>query len=185
MLLRLKLYRFLIKLAVYPLPLAAFYLGLALWAFSRSFLGRPADFSAYSRFTVPLLACFVWAFLAEHYKVTSVDELFRERTGTKAVVAACFATSTVLLAALYFSGNAEFPRGFFVFSVAVLLVLAVLLRAISARCAAATSTTPAPRGCWLSAQTHSRATPRPPCSGFRSLPAAWPRSCICRARKPS
>jgi len=130
MLLRLKLYRLLIKLAVYPLPLAAFYLGLTLWAFSWSFFGRPADLSAYSRFTVPLLACFVWAFFAEHYKVTSVDELFRERTGTKGVVAACFATSTVLLAVMYFSRNAEFPRGFFVFSMAVLLVLAVLLRAI-------------------------------------------------------
>jgi Undecaprenyl-phosphate glucose phosphotransferase len=120
----------LIKLAVYPLPLAAFYLGLTLWAFSWSFFGRPADLSAYSRFTVPLLACFVWAFFAEHYKVTSVDELFRERTGTRGVVAACFATSTVLLAVMYFSRNAEFPRGFFVFSLAVLLVLAVLLRAI-------------------------------------------------------
>jgi Undecaprenyl-phosphate glucose phosphotransferase len=130
MLLRLKLYRLLIKLAVYPLPLAAFYLGLTLWAFSWSFFGRPADLSAYSRFTVPLLACFVWAFFAEHYKVTSVDELFRERTGTRGVVAACFATSTVLLAVMYFSRNAEFPRGFFVFSLAVLLVLAVLLRAI-------------------------------------------------------
>ncbi|HKW61709.1 MAG TPA: exopolysaccharide biosynthesis polyprenyl glycosylphosphotransferase [Candidatus Acidoferrum sp.] len=130
MLLRLKLYRLLIKLAVYPLPFAAFYLGLALWSFSWSLVERPADFSAYSRFTVPLLACFVWAFFAEHYKVTSVDELFRERTGAKAVVAACFATSVVLLASLYFSRNAEFPRGFFVFNVAVLLVLAVILRAL-------------------------------------------------------
>ena len=110
MLLRLKLYRLLLKLAVYPLPFAAFYLGLALWSLSWSVLGRPADLSAYARFTVPLLACFVWAFFAEHYKVTSVDELFRERTGAKAVVGACFATSTVLLAALYFSRNADFPR---------------------------------------------------------------------------
>jgi hypothetical protein len=109
--------------------------------------GRPADLSAYPRFTVPLLACFVWAFFLRNiYKVTSVDELFRERIGTKGVVAACFATSTVLLAALYFSRNMEFPRGFFVFSLAVLLVLAVLLRAIF-RCAAANSTTPAPRAC--------------------------------------
>lgn len=130
MLLRLKLYRLLLKLAVYPLPFAAFYLGLGLWAFSWSFLGRSADLSAYARFTVPLLACFVWAFFAEHYKVTSVDELFRERTGAKAVVAACFATSTVLLAALYFSRNADFPRGFFVYSVAVLLVLAIVVRGI-------------------------------------------------------
>lgn len=130
MLLRLKLYRLFIKLAVYPLPFAAFYLGFGLWAHSWSYLGRPADLSAYSRFTIPLLACFVWTFFAEHYKVTSLDELFRERTGAKAVVGACFATSTVLLTALYFTRNAEFPRGFFVLSVAVLLLLAVILRAL-------------------------------------------------------
>jgi Undecaprenyl-phosphate glucose phosphotransferase len=129
MLLRLKLYRLLLKLTVYPLPFVAFYLGFGLWAFSWSFFGRPADLSAYSRFTVPLFGCFVWAFFAEHYKVTSVDELFRERTGGRAVLAACFATSAVLLAALYFSRNAAFPRGFFVFGMLALLILAVLFRA--------------------------------------------------------
>ena len=129
MLLRLKLYRLFLKLAVYPLPFVACYLGLTLWAFSWSLLGRPADLSAYSRFTVPLIGCFVWAFFAEHYKVTSVDELFRERTGGRSVLTACFATSFVVLATLYFSGNAEFPRGFFVFSILALLVLAILLRA--------------------------------------------------------
>jgi len=129
MLLRLKLYRLLLKFAVYPLPLAAWYLGLALWGFSWALLGRPADLSAYSRLSVPLFGCFVWAFFAEHYKVTSVDELFRERTGARAVIAGCFATSFVVLATLYFSGYAGFPRGFFVCSLLALLVLAVLIRA--------------------------------------------------------
>ena len=129
MLLRLKLYRLCLKLTVYSLPFAAFYFGLGVWTFSWSLLGLPADPSAYARFTVPLLGCFVWAFFAEHYKVTSLDELFRERTGTRAVLAACLATSTVLLAALYFSRNAEFPRGFFVFSMTALLLFAVVLRA--------------------------------------------------------
>jgi len=129
MLFRLKLYRMLLKLAVYPLPFAACYLGLVSWAFTWSFLGRQADLAPYSRFAVPLIGCFVWAFFAEHYKVTSVDELFRERTGARAVLAACTATSTVVLAALYFGGKAEFSRGFFAFSLLALFVLAILLRA--------------------------------------------------------
>jgi len=129
MLLRLKLYRLLLKLAVYPLPFAACYLGLVSWAFTWSLLGRHADLAPYSRFAVPLFGCFVWGFFAEHYRVTSVDELFRERTGARAVLAACTATSTVVLTALYFSGNARFSRGFFVFSLLALFVLAILLRA--------------------------------------------------------
>jgi len=129
MLLRLKLYRLLLKLAVYPLPFAACYFGLVSWAFIWPALGRHADLAPYSRFVIPFFACFVWAFFAEHYKVTSVDELFRERTGARAVLAACTATSAVVLTALYFSGKGEFSRGFFVLSLLALFVLAILLRA--------------------------------------------------------
>src|SRR5215467_4204654 len=128
MLLRLKLYRLLLKLAVYPLPFAAFYLGLGIWSLSWGLVGRPADFSAHPRLLVPLFSCFVWAFFAEQYNVTSVDELFRERTGVRGVLSASFATSAVLLGILYFSRSADFPRGVFVLGMLTLLLLAVLLR---------------------------------------------------------
>jgi len=71
----------------------------------------------------------VWAFIAEHYKVTSFDELFRERTGAKAAWSACISTLFVLLATLYFSRNIAFPRGLLICDVILLLTLTILLHA--------------------------------------------------------
>ena len=129
MLLRLKLYQLLLKFSAYLLPLAGYYSGLGIWSFSWSLIGRPTSFVAGGHFGMLLFGCFVWALFAEHYKVTSVDELFRERTGARAVCSACAATSVVLLTILYFSRKADFPRGLFVYSMLSLLLLAVLLRA--------------------------------------------------------
>src|ERR1700730_8790606 len=67
--------------------------------------------------------------MAERYKVTSVDELFRERTGAKAASSASAATAIVLLGVLYFGRNAMFPRALFVCCVVSLLTLTVLLHA--------------------------------------------------------
>ncbi len=100
-----------------------------MWSFSWSLIGRPTNFVVHGHFGMLLFGCFVWALLAEHYKVTSVEELFRERTGARAVCAACLATSVILLAILYFSRKADFPRGLFVSSMLALLILAVFLRA--------------------------------------------------------
>ncbi len=129
MLLRLKLYQLLLKITAYLLPFAGFHVGLRMWSFSWSLIGRPTNFVVHGHFGMLLFGCFVWALLAEHYKVTSVDELFRERTGARAVCAACLATSVILLAILYFSRKADFPRGLFVSSMLALLILAVFLRA--------------------------------------------------------
>jgi len=68
--------------------------------------------------------------MAERYHVTGVDELFRERTGARAVLAAVFATAVFLLGVLFFSRDSVFPRGLFVAALLALIVLAVLMRAI-------------------------------------------------------
>jgi len=129
-LLRLKLYQLLLKIAAYLLPFVGYYSGLRMWSFSWSLIGRPTNFVAHGHYGMLLFGCLVWAVLAEHYKVTSVEELFRERTGARAVCSACVATSVVLLAILYFSRKPDFPRGLFVYSMFALLLLAVLLRAV-------------------------------------------------------
>jgi FlaA1/EpsC-like NDP-sugar epimerase len=77
-----------------------------------------------------LFGTLVWAFVSEHYRVTSFDELFRERTGARAAWSACLATSFVLLALLYFSRNDIYPRGLLIWDVIVLLTLTVMLHAI-------------------------------------------------------
>lgn len=130
MILRLKLYRLSLKVATYLLPILAFYLGWCVWSLSCGFLGRPVLFSFHGHHNHMLFGTLVWAFVSERYRVTSFDELFRERTGARAAWSACLATSFILLALLYFSRNDIYPRGLLVCDVIVLLTLTVILHAI-------------------------------------------------------
>src|ERR1700730_1199054 len=111
MLFRLKLYRLFLKVAVYLLPFLAFELGWRIWALCLAMIDRPIEYPVGGHFTLILFSAFLWAFMAERYKVTSVDELFRERTGAKAAWSASAATAVILLGVLYFGRNVVFPRG--------------------------------------------------------------------------
>ena len=102
MILRLKYYRFCLRVVTYLLPFLAFELGWHIWTHVWKGLERAADFDSYGNFRLLALAAFVWAVLAERYGVTNLEELFRERTGTRAALSANAATSAVLLAALFF-----------------------------------------------------------------------------------
>ena len=124
-----KLYRFLLKVTTYLLPFLAFEIGWQIWAFSLTFVDRPVKYSSQGHFTLVLFSSFVWAFMAEHYKVTNVDELFRERTGARAAWAASVATAVALIGVLYFERNVSFPRGLIVCCTVILLTYTVLLRA--------------------------------------------------------
>jgi Undecaprenyl-phosphate glucose phosphotransferase len=134
MILRLKLYRLYLKIVIYLLPFCAFKVGWFVWSFSCNVLNRPVLFSeevftSRSHFSPILFSALIWGFLAEHYKVTSFEELFRERTGIRAAWSACLATAFVLFATLYLSRNEVFPRGL-VFCVAVVLLpLTILVHA--------------------------------------------------------
>jgi len=129
MLLRLKMYRLLLKITVYLLPFLAFEIGWPLWALCVGFMNRPIRYSYHGHFPLVLFSSFVWAFMSEHYKVTSVDELFRERTGARAAWSASIATAVALIAALYFGRNIVFPRGLLVCCIVITLALTVLLHA--------------------------------------------------------
>jgi Undecaprenyl-phosphate glucose phosphotransferase len=115
---------------VYLLPLVAFWCGWWFWVALVRFFGRPALYSLPGHISQIVLGAFVWAFVAEHYRVTSFDELFRERTGARAAWSACIATSFVLMATLFFSRDATFPRGLLLCDLATLLALTILLHAI-------------------------------------------------------
>lgn len=130
MMLRLKLYRMLLKMAVYLLPAPAFALGWMVWVAACAYLRRPASYPAHGHLNLILFGTWVWALFAEHERVTSFDELFRERTGVRRAAAACVGTSFVLLAALYFSRNGVFPRALLVCDVLALLALTLLLHAL-------------------------------------------------------
>lgn len=127
MILRLRLYRFYLKIATYAISIIAFYLGWLLWTYSCSLIGRPALYSFDGHLNVVLFGLFVWAFFAGHYKVTNFDELFRERTGARAASSACVGTFFICLSALYFSRNDQFPRGLLVFDIVTLMFLTLFL----------------------------------------------------------
>jgi Undecaprenyl-phosphate glucose phosphotransferase len=129
MLLRLKMYRLFLKVTIYLLPFLAFEIGWPVWAFFVEALGRPVKYPYQGHFPLILSSAFVWAFMAKRYKVTNVDELFRERTGARAAWSASLATTVILLGALYFSRDDIFPRGLFVCCLGALLTLTVLLHA--------------------------------------------------------
>ena len=129
MLLRLKLYRFLLKVTIFLLPFLAFKIGWQIWAFCLTFINRPVQYSHEGHFALVLFSSLVWAVMAEHYKVTNVDELFRERTGARAAWSASVATAVALIGVLYFQRNVIFPRGLIVFCIFSLQALTVLLHA--------------------------------------------------------
>jgi Undecaprenyl-phosphate glucose phosphotransferase len=129
MLLRLRIYRLFLKVCTYVLPFFAWEIGWEIWAFGVTLLGRTVKYPQHGHFTLVLFSSFVWAFMAEHYKVTNVDELFRERTGARAAWSASVATAVVSIGMLYFGRNDVFPRGLFVCILVALLALTVLLHA--------------------------------------------------------
>jgi len=129
MFLRLKLYRMFLRIGTYVLPLLAFKLGWWIWMVLCLNLNRPLLYFPHGHVSEILFGAFVWAFLAERYRVTSFDELYRERTGVRAAGSACIVTSFVLLATLYFSRNQVFPRGLLICDLLALLVLTILLHA--------------------------------------------------------
>ena len=130
MILRIKRYRLSLKIAIYALPLLVSSIGWCVWMFVSMALRRPALYAPGGHFTQIAFGTVVWAFLAEHYRVTSFDELFHERTGARAAWSACVATASVLLATLYFSRNATFPRGLLICDMILLLAFTILLHAV-------------------------------------------------------
>ena len=115
------------KATIYTLAIGAYYLGWLLWKYACSVLARPTLFSPYGHVSQVCLGLFVWICFSEYYNVTNFDELFRERTGTRAALSGCTATSFVLLAALYFSRNSIFPRGLLVSDLLALLALTIFV----------------------------------------------------------
>ena len=130
MVLRLRRYRLFLKFATYLLPAFAFPIGWMLWRLTIELFERPALYGLQGHFSHMLFGTFVWAFTAEHYRVTTMDEIFRERTGARNAWSACLATFFLGLAVLFFTRNETFPRGLMVSDVLVLMALTLSVHAV-------------------------------------------------------
>src|SRR5437870_12454590 len=88
-------YHFYLRVVTYGLPFLSF--GAARYLL-RS-VGHPdTGLDRYSYFNLLLFMTVIWAIVSEYYRVTSVQELFRERTGIRAAFSTCAAAYAVLLA---------------------------------------------------------------------------------------
>ena len=61
MILRLRLYRLVLKIGTYTLPVLAFYLGWWIWKAACAYLGRPVLYFPHANMNQLLFALFVWA----------------------------------------------------------------------------------------------------------------------------
>lgn len=121
-------YHFYLRVVAYALPFSSFWTA----QYIRRLAGHPntgIDRSSY--FNLLLFTTVVWAILSEYYRVTSVQELFRERTGIRAAFPACAATYTMLLGLLFFFHlYRDLSRAFLAINGILLLFLTLGMRAL-------------------------------------------------------
>ena len=122
--------RFFLSTVIFLLPWPAFYLGYVLWVLSCKYFQWPIQFSRSGHESIILFCVIVWAFVAEKNHVTSVDELFRERTGGRNAASAVLAMGTLLLAILFFTRDRVIPRVFYLFSLLSLFLMIMVTRAL-------------------------------------------------------
>jgi len=130
--LRLKPFGFFIRLWHYLLPTAAF--AIAAWVRLVALsLKHPTTYDPWFYLRILIFITLVWAIAIERQRLCDTDELFRENTGIKKSLAACFAAYTVLLSVLFFYRGENFSRIFFVVSSIALLLLTLFTRVILRR----------------------------------------------------
>src|SRR5947207_4388186 len=121
-------YHFYLRIATYALPFFSF--GAA-WHIRR-ILGHPdTGIDQYSYFFLLLFTTVVWSIASECYRVTSVHELFRERTGIKAAFPACAVAYAMVLGLLFFLHlYRDLSRTFLALSGMILLFVTLAMRAL-------------------------------------------------------
>jgi Undecaprenyl-phosphate glucose phosphotransferase len=127
---RLNSYRLYLRFAAYSLPALAFAVTARL---ERLFgVGDPhAGLNSYGYFSLLLQTSVAWSIASEYYGVTSVQELFLERTGIRAAFASCTASYMTTLAVLFlFHQYTTVSRAFVVLSSSLLITMTLVMRAL-------------------------------------------------------
>lgn len=120
-------YHFYLRIVAYCLP--SFSFGAA--GYVRFLSGHSnTGIDPYGYFNLLLFTTVVWAIITEFYGVSSVQELFRERTGIKAAFPACMATYAMVLGMLFFFHRyTNLSRAFLALSAIILLLMTLTMRA--------------------------------------------------------
>jgi len=148
-----------------------------MWSFILPLIDRPTNFVARGHFGMLLFGCFVWALLAEHYKVTSVEETLPRADRRARRLLGLLGHLRRLAGDSLLQPEGRLPARAVRFQH---VCNAASPRYSFARpfvpFAGAARTWPGPRNCWLSAQTSLLWMLPSDCNVFPSLHATWPRS---------
>ena len=131
--LRLKSFGFYVRLWHYLLPFNAFAIAAWVRLVVINVKGHPAELDPRFYFEVLIFITLVWAIAVQRQRLCDTDELFRENTGIRKSLTACFATCTVLLSVLFFYRQQNFSRIFFVVNAIALLILTLGTRVVLRR----------------------------------------------------
>jgi len=121
-------YHFYLRIAAYALPFFSF----AAAKYIARILGHSnTGIDQYSYFNLLLFTTVVWAIVCEYYRVSGMQDLFRERTGIRAAFPACAVTYAMLLGLLFFFHlYRDLSRAFLALSGVILLFTTLTMRAI-------------------------------------------------------
>jgi Undecaprenyl-phosphate glucose phosphotransferase len=126
---RLKLAQCALTLVVFLIPLAAFSLA-AYFRFATHLLPRySSDADPSSYFGLLLLTSVLWAIVAEHYELTSVEKQLLAKGRASRALAACLLTYVAVLSITFFYRATTFSRLFVWLSALNLCLLTLLMQA--------------------------------------------------------
>lgn len=129
MVLRLRLYRLWLRITAYSIPLFSFWFAFHL-RFLSSRLPYERQYDAFSYRYFLAFTFVAWAFFADRYRITSVEELLWERTAIRKAAISCVATSCVQCFALFFVLRIAISRLFFATNIICLFVLVLVMRLV-------------------------------------------------------
>ncbi len=121
-------YRFYLRAVAYLLPLFSYEITRHI-RFTSAGLAGSTGLDPYGYLSLLLVTTVVWAIAAERYGVSNVQNIFIERTGIRAAVAAWSTTYALILALLFFYRYESFSRSFLLFSAVTLLWMTLAMRA--------------------------------------------------------
>jgi Undecaprenyl-phosphate glucose phosphotransferase len=129
---RLKSASFALNVVVFLTPLLAFSLAGYLRFGTRLLPRYSADVDARPYFVLLLLTTILWAIVADHFELTSIENYLLETTKIRQVLKACLLTLGAVLAATFFYRVTTFSRLFIWSSGLNLFILSVLAQPIFA-----------------------------------------------------
>jgi Undecaprenyl-phosphate glucose phosphotransferase len=129
---RLKSASFALNVIVFLTPLVAFSLAGYLRFGTRLLPRYSADVDARPYFVLLLLTTILWAIVADHFELTSIENYLLKTTKIRQVLKACLLTLGAVLAATFFYRVTTFSRLFIWSSGLNLFILSVLVQAIFA-----------------------------------------------------